>query len=137
MKTVVTEKLITDIINVFNQIYPQYKDEMKVFTDKDNELTFSFRGVNHVTELSQLYHDYGLENWKDEELFCLNITDLFSYLVASHEKDSLGDTLEELTENIKTKLIEISQKTDIDMNTLWESFKGSMKSLEKDIKENY
>lgn len=134
MGTVITENFIANVIKEFNQRFPQYKDELKVFSSNDDELTFAFHGINHITTLSKLNHDYGLENWKDDELLWLNITNLFDNITSVYERDKLGDTIEKLAENIKAQLIEISKRADVDMNTLWISFKTSMEDLENDLK---
>ena len=137
MNTVITENFISDVIKEFNQRYPLHKDELKVFSNNDTELMFSFHGIEHLTSSSELHHNFGLENLTDDDLLWLNITDLFSHMVSVYERDNLGETVNELTEIIKVKLVEISQKADIDINTLWISFKSSMEDLEKEIKKEY
>ena len=75
-----------NVIKEFNQRFPQYKDELKVFSSNNDELTFAFHGINHITTLSKLNHDYGLENWKDDELLWLNITNLFDHITSVYER---------------------------------------------------
>ena len=53
------------------------------------------------------------------------------------ESELLEASLTELSESIKTKLVDLSEIANIDMNTLWIAFETSMEDLKNDFKKEY
>jgi len=96
----ISEEFLSSIIKEFNQSYPRYKDKLYVFSN-NTELIFSFQGINHVTTLSQLHHDYDLENMTDDELLWLNISDLFHILISLHERSLDKTYITDMKEKLK------------------------------------
>lgn len=101
----ISEDFLSSIVKEFNQSYPRYKDELYVFSNSDKELIFSFHGINHVTTLSQLHHDYELENITDDELLWLNISDLLHHLISLHERSLNKTDIQEKLKEIETSLM--------------------------------
>lgn len=130
------QKLIDSIINTFNQTYPAYANEMNVINSKDNMLILSFHDIEAPINVSDS-HNYGLECFSEKDLLWINITDVFQHIVAIYEIDNLEHHLSELQSDIKSKLIDLSKKTDIDMNTLWISFQQTINNLENEFKQDY
>ena len=86
VKTItVTEKLLSKIVKEFNLSYPRYKGLLHVSYDNE-KFVFIFHNIKIEAKLSELQHDYGLENLTSNQLFWLNISDVLHQLIVFHEE---------------------------------------------------
>ena len=132
MNTVSMETLVKSIISEFNQRHNHYKNELSVWYD-GMTLYFDFKGVTSIQSVS----DYDVDDLDNDSIFWLNITNLFTQLIAVYERDHLDESLNVIAKDIKSKLIDLSKVSDTDMNTIWIAFKESMICLENELKKDY
>jgi len=130
--------LKADIKREFNLRYPNYRNELNVTIDleKEENITLTFKKFDTVLSLKEFGESNSNFIFK-EDLFWIEITTRFDMLVVKYERDNLGDTLHTVNDKIEEQLLEISQKCNMDMNTLWLAFKESLNELEGKIKNQY
>lgn len=124
------------ITKTFQQKYPMYSNGFKV-SRKENTIILTLFDMEMKTDLEEIEKTEPVEGMSTEDMLWLELITHMDNLVETLQRDIVRGGLDELKEMVQKNILQIAEASNMDVNTLWLSFKYTMDELEKDLRRVY
>lgn len=121
------------ITKTFQQKYPMYSNGFKV-NRKENTIILTLFDMEMKTDLEEIEGTEPVEGMSTEDMLWLELITHMDNLVETLQRDIVRGGLDELKEMVQKNILQIAEASNMDVNTLWLSFKYTMDELEKDLR---